>query len=232
MILLESAASIPEEIVRLISPLSEQLMQSRFVDSVARTRAAQPVLARMTDYLEQTGIIGIHYTRAVPADISASGLICATGAERRAWFLEKYADHFSHSELRAIKAAWQQFFTERQNSVRDSKVFFCLTMRALLNGGAAPLLENFGGEAINMPLVGLPRITDKIRVLGSPLIVRCGLKPSRLRGSWDHPAAVVWLSAFHTRLNPQAALYDVDVYTTSSISPEDVISVETAAEWA
>jgi hypothetical protein len=232
MISFESAASIPDDIVHMIEPLKGQLMQARFVDSVARTRSAQPVLARMTQYLEQTGIIGIHYTRAVPGDISAGGLICATGAERRAWFLEKYGHHFRDCELETIKAAWRQYFTDCQNSVRDSKVFFCLTMKALVNGGAAPLLENFGGEAINMPLVGLPGITDKIRSLGSPLIVKCALKPSELHCSWDYHAAVVWLSAYHTQINSQAALYDVDVYTTSSIPPQDIISIEVAKEWA
>jgi hypothetical protein len=230
MISLESAPSIPGDILRLIKPLEEELMQSRSIDSVARGRNAQPVLARMNEHLEDSGIVGIHYTRAVPEDISASGLVCATGAQRRAWFLAKYGHHFCSPELEAIKAAWRQYFTGCQNSARDNKVFFNLTATALKDGGAAPLLEYFGGEAINMPLVGLPKITEKIKHLGSPLIVKCGLKPSRLLGCWTYPAAVVWLSAYHKQLNSRAVLYDVDVYATSTVRPENIISIEIATE--
>ena len=140
MISLESAASIPNEIVRLIQPLQQELMQYRYIDSVARTRKAQTALSTITDYLEGKGIIGIHYTRAVPGDISANGLICCTGAQRRALFLKKYGHLFSDSELEDIKTAWEKFFKQGQNSVRDNRVYFTLTTKALTDGGAAALI--------------------------------------------------------------------------------------------
>jgi len=228
---LESGALIPEEIVRLIQPLNEELMNNRYVDSFARLPKFQRVLARMTDYLEKHRIICVHYTRAVPEDILAAGLICATGAQRRTWFMEKYGNLFCDPEREAIKTAWRQYFKQAQNAARDNKVFFNLSTTALRNGGAGPLLENFGGEAINMPLLDLPRIKQKLNSLGSPLIVKCALKPSRLLGCWEYPAAVVWLSAYQTKVNPKAALYDVDVYTTSSVLPEDIITIDNATRW-
>lgn len=107
-----------------------------------------------------------------------NGLSCATGGQRRAEFLKKHGHQFGASQLESIKAKWQNSFTPKQDSVRDNRVFFNFTTSAIANGGAAELLENFGGEVINMPLTDLPEISQIIRSLGSLLLVKSLLKPS------------------------------------------------------
>lgn len=111
-------------------------------------------------------------------------------------------------------------------------MYFNLTPKALTAGGAKPLLELFGGETIYMGLLQLPDILAKIRTFGTPLVVRCRLRPSALIGCWEHPAALVWLSAYHISVNPKANLYDVDVYSPAAIPPKDILSIETPTSWA
>lgn len=231
MIALDSAESIPPELRARLKRLLGSLLRDRYVDSFARTPEAQAVMAEMNDYLESRSVVGIHYTRANPHEIERGGLTCGPGANRRKWFLNEFGHHFSRREIEAIKSAWRKRYDAHENSLRDHRVFFNFTRSALTNGGATPLLENFGGETIYMGLLDLPDILAKSRSFGSPLIVRCRLKISALQACWEFPAALVWLSAYHVAVNPHARLYDVDVFSPAPIPPEDILSIETATAW-
>lgn len=216
---------IPKNLLKEVKPIHGELMRARYIDSVARLESARSVLKVLSEYLEQRGIVGIHYTRAESASILAKGLVCTKGAERRRWFLETYGHHFTREERRSIERAWRAYFEPDQNAVRDSRIWFNLP-KVEIDGGADPLLRHFGGETIYMPLVDLGTVADKIRSFGEPLVVKCRLVPSQLIGFWEFPAALVWLSGHHVRINPNAGLYGVDVYVTQDVPPSDILSVE------
>ncbi len=230
-IALDSIAAMPPALRKVMKPLRDDFLRHHHVDSFARRPAARDVMTKLAAYLDERGVIGIHYTRAEREDIATGGLICGAGAIRRTWFLERYGNRFSPGEIKAIKAGWRKRYDAHENSIRDHRVFFNLTSQALTSGGAEPLLKNFGGETIFMGLLDLPEIMAKMRTLGSPLIVKCRLQPSRLVSIWERPAALVWLSAYHATVNREAALYDVDVHTTASLPRSDIISVELATVW-
>jgi hypothetical protein len=117
------------------------------------------------------------------------------------------------------------------NSARDNMIWFNLSPQAMENGDAGPLLEHYGGEVVYMPLTNLGSISLKIRDIGQPLVVKCRLNPNQINGFWEYPIALVWLSAYHTKINPNARFYDQDIYSTTAIPLQDILSVETAQKW-
>lgn len=226
-IYVDSLTQLPNSISSLLKTSDANFLNSYCIDELARDSYSLNIIQQaISDFLEEEGVVAYHYTRANKKSIEENGLISQEGNQRRQWFLDTYGYLFTPDEISIIKDLWNDYFIKSQNSPRDWRIWFNHTKQALSNGGAGPLLENFGGEIINMPLSQHPSISPKLKQIGEPLIVHCLLKPSIINGFWEYPSAVVWLSTYHRSINPDACFYDVDVYTKVSIPPEDIIMIE------
>jgi hypothetical protein len=230
---LDSLDQLPVHISAMLMSLRTDFLNIRCIDDLVRdSRHIDTIQRAITDFLEETGVVAYHYTRAHKKSIQDNGLFVQEGSQRRQWFLDTYGHLFTPDEISVIRTTWDRYFTKYQDSLRNGKICFNHTKDALTNGGAGPLLENFGGEMIYMPLGEHSSISSKIKQIGEPLIVHCRLKPSLINGSWDYPSAVVWLSTYHRTINPVACSYDVDINTQVSVPPEDIIKIESVTTWA
>ena len=191
----DSLDQFPDHISAMLLPFRVDFLNENYIDSLVRDlHRLDAVQQAMTEFLEENGVVAYHYTRAYRQSIQDNGLLIQQGSYRRQWFLDTYGHLFTSDEISVIKAAWKKYFTESQDACRDGRIWFNHTKNALSNGGAGPLLENFGGEMIYMPLDKHSSISAKIKQMGEPLIVHCRLKPSVINGYWDYPSAVAWLS--------------------------------------
>ena len=232
-IYVDSLDQLPDHISVMLLPLRNEFLKANYIDSLVRDLHHLDAIQRaMTEFLEENGVVAYHYTRAYRQSIQSNGLLIQQGSQRRQWFLDTFGHLFTPDEISAIRTTWDRYFTKYQDSLRDGKICFNHTKDALTNGGAEPLLENFGGEMIYMPFDEHSSISSKIKQIGDPLIVYCSLKPSLINGSWDYPSAVVWLSTYHRTINPEARLYDVDINTQVSVPPEDIIKIESVTSWS
>jgi len=231
-IYVDSLDQLPNNISAMLSPFRTDFLNENYIDSLVRDLHHLDAVQRaMTEFLEENGVVAYHYTRADKQSIQSNGLLIQQGSQRRKCFLDTFGHLFTPDEISVIRTTWDGYFTKYQDSLRDRRIWFNHTKNALSNGGAGPLLENFGGEMIYMPLDEHSSISTKIKQIGEPLIVHCRLRPSSINGFWEYPAAVVWLSTYHIAVNPEACLYDVDTYTQASVPPEDIIKIETATSW-
>jgi hypothetical protein len=224
---LETPPLFPNHITPLIEPLKKELLSAQPIHNITSNEKYTHIIETITEHLEQSQVIGFHHTRAEPETISNGGLICRSGQEQRTWFLDNYGQLFSAAEIMEIKTAWDQYFTREQTSARDHRIFFTFTKIGLQTGDANRLLENFGGEAVYMPLDSLSSVSKKIKSIGVPLIVSFKIQPSRTYGFWGkHAAAIIWLSKYRHQINPEASQIDTDAHTRSSIPIDDIITIE------
>lgn len=109
---------------------------------------------------------------------------------------------------------------------RDHKIFFNLTTVALFNGGAESLLQYYGGEQVYMPLKGFPSIAKKIQNIGSPLLIKAILDPSRLKLFDYEDIAKIAISSYHRLLRSDASQCDHDVYQIEPVYPSQIEIVD------
>lgn len=83
-----------------------------------------------------SGVVGVHYTRAMPERIAKEGLVAISGSIRRTEFLEEFGHLFTEQQRQKIVTAWEGYFTPTQSAIRDEKVWFNFTGFALVQGGA------------------------------------------------------------------------------------------------
>ena len=223
--------SIPKKILPLFESVRDDLTKNNYIDKLARSGKFLSILQKLHNFLEENEVIAIHYTRSFRDSILSKGLILQNGNDRRNSFIKEHGHLFADAEISLIEHAYEEYFSHEQNKVRDGRIWFNYSTMALNDGGAERLLRNYGGEAVYMPLAELAGVREKIQRIGEPLIVKCKIKPSFINGFWDFPSALVWLSSYHIHINPNARFFDVDIYVTQDIPPEDIITVETVQPW-
>jgi hypothetical protein len=79
-----------------------------------------------------------------------------------------------------------------------------------------------------MPLARDEEIAAIFQTIGQPLIVECALAVERLHAFPEIPWGRTWLSTYHVSINQNALQYDVDVYSTESVPPNQVVSIRVA----
>jgi hypothetical protein len=159
-----------EDFEELTKPVFESRVKRAVIEGGSRLQAHVPLLQHIEnseEYLaheplleivreldaicESEGIVGVHYTRAIREQISSQGLLTRSDEERRNEFLETHGHRFTQAQRQRLIAGWASYFDEKQNGIRDGRVWFNLTRRAMSNGGAEPLLSHYGGEVVYMP---------------------------------------------------------------------------------
>lgn len=192
------------------------------IESLLDDSTMSCLIEEIDSYCRSNSIIGYHYTRAIPDEIASVGLISRKGTEIRNNFISKYERLFTKEELRKIKEAWDMHFCIEQQEFRDNLIFFNFTLKELHSFGSEPLLSNFGGEQIYMPLQEIDIIGDKIKNIGVPLILKCVLDPSNLHTFHEHPWGRIAISTYHFRINNDIIRDDQDGYQKVNVSPENI----------
>lgn len=219
---LSTLAGFPSFFFDEMEKLTELLLNTEYKDEWVENPVIQDLIERITNFSKDYKIIGYHYTRADKDDILKGGLKSRTGQEIRETFLSRYGKLFTPEELNTIKNAWETYFNKTMIDCRDHKIFFNLTTVALFNGGAESLLQYYGGEQVYMPLKGFPSIAKKIQNIGSPLLIKAILDPSRLKLFDYEDIAKIAISSYHRLLRSDASQCDRDVYQIEPVLPNQI----------
>ncbi|MEN9445762.1 MAG: hypothetical protein RL728_274, partial [Bacteroidota bacterium] len=164
--------------------------------------------------------------RAFPNEIQNNGLSCRQGNEIRALFIQNFGKLFTEEEIITIKNIWKNFYNKQQQDIRDNRLFFNFTTIGLKNFGGEPLLNHFGGEQVYMPLKDLSEICNKIKNIGSPLILKCTLDPNKIITYFDNPWGRIAISSYHCKINPEAHQDDQDGFQYQNVNPENIEIIE------
>ncbi|MGJ1327471.1 hypothetical protein [Sphingobacterium multivorum] len=219
---LNNLEGIPAKYLKKLSACKETFIDNDFMDSIKEDPRISSLIENIDNYCKNKRIIGFHYTRAIATDIAKNGLACRTGTEIRSSFLKQYYKIFESHELELIKDIWSKNFDEEDKSTRDSRLYFNFTTSALDDYGAEPLLRNFGGEQVYMPLQELKGISSKIMNIGEPLILKCSLDPQNIKTFYEHPWGRIAVSTFHLMLNPNAYRDDQDGCQFVDVKADDI----------
>ncbi len=219
---LNNLSGIPANFLKELKRHDRVFKENIFIETILEDIPLLSLVKEIDAFCCDRLIVGFHYTRAISDEIAMSGLSCRTGEEIRRAFISKYSTIFTESELQQIKSEWKAHFDIQSQKSRDNLIFFNFTTCALNNYGAEPLLSNFGGEQVYMPLQDLPGIGEKIKNIGIPLILKCILKHSNLKTFFKYPWGRIAVSSYHCNINPEAIQFDQDGYQTVAVNPNDI----------
>ncbi|EOZ96175.1 hypothetical protein A33Q_2768 [Indibacter alkaliphilus LW1] len=220
---LDSLNGIPSEFLERLQNFDSEFQNNRFLENLFSNSDISNLIEEINNYCLKNQIFGYHYTRAIPNEIQMKGLTCRKGDDIRNSFLTNFGHNFTQEELAEIKKTWFNHFDAQQKKSRDSRLFFNFTTIALKELGAEPLLSNFGGEQIYMPIQELKGIGAKIKSLGKPLILKCKLDPNKIETFYELPWGRIAVSKYHCKINPKA---NQDGYQFIDVKPENIEIIE------
>lgn len=219
---LEDPMSLPAGIQRKLSDHHDHFSRMEYLDDLREIGGIGKLIKDIDAFCCENIVIGYHYTRAVPEDILASGLLPRTGEQIRSQFLDRFGNMFSLQQISAMRQSWDSYFNARARSRRDLLLWFNFTKKALSDGGARLLLKYYGGEQIHFCIDEIPGVAEKLASIGQPLILRCKLDPNRIRTTIEYPWGSIAVSAYHKRANPQASMLDQDGRQCDPVSPSQI----------
>lgn len=223
---LDNLNGIPTEFLKRLQNFDSEFQKNKFSENLLSNSDISKVIEDINNYCLKNQIFGYHYTRAIPNEILMTGLICRKGDDIRNSFLTNFGHIFTEEELVKIKKAWLNHFDAQQKKSRDGRIFFNFTTIAINEFGAEPLLSNFGGEQIYMPIQELKEIGDKIKNIGSPLILKCKLDPNKIETYYERPWGRIAVSKYHCKINLEAHQDDQDGFQIIDVKPENIEIIE------
>jgi len=218
---LEDLTGLPTDFVLRLKIHNEIFKKFKFLDKFDYGDIHQLIID-IDNFCLENRIIGYHYTSAIENDILEKGLLIRTGEEIRQDFMKRYFRLFTTEEKNQIVAHWNKRFDKEDSEIRDSIIFFNFTKGALLEGGAEHLLTYYGGEQIYFPLFNLPHIGEKLKNIGTPMILKCTLNPNDITTFIEYPWGKITVSSYHRMVNPDADVVDQDGYQKIGVSPENI----------
>lgn len=219
---LNNLTGIPKHFLNNLNRFDTIFQKAEVLDEVLQDLDILEIMMEIDHYCTNCNVIGFHYTRALPESLLTSGLLSRNGAEIRHSFISQHSHFFNPDEIKLIKREWESYFIERQKEFRDKMIFFNFTTSALKNRGAEPLLNNYGGEQVYMPIEHLEIIGHKIRNIGKPLILKCVLKPADVNMYKEFSWGRIAVSTYHNWKNQDATREDQDGYQTLMVKPENI----------
>lgn len=227
---LRNPSAIPPHLISELESFKVRLAREEFLESLLEHSHFLAIASELNDLCDREGVVGFHFTRSFSEKIKSQGLLSSTGAERRAAFLRQHGALFTAVQVDRIQKFWAEYFDSQQDQVRDHRIWFNLTLKALSEGGANRLLAHFGGEVVYMPLSSNDEIARVLYQIGRPLVVECDLDTSKLRTSAEYPWGEVLLSSYHRTINRDAHVLDCDCRMRESLPAAPVLHIQEATD--
>lgn len=219
---LDNLDGLPKEFLDELKNIKILFQKTNSFEDLLDYYVIENLMFRINEYCLGNNIFGFHFTRAIYEEMSKTGLTCRSGKEIRECFITKHGDKFSLEEISDIKKAWKGQFNSQQSKARDKRLFFNFTTAALDNYGAEPLLTNFGGEQVYFPLQDFDKISDRIKEIGEPFILKCKLNPNEVQTFRDNSWGRIAVSTYHCRVNSSACQEDQDGYQEINVIPQNI----------
>jgi len=213
---------LPETFRERLNSIKAICRNEEFSEELVQHPDVRNLVIDIDSYCTQNRVMGIHYTRAIRADIEQKGLLIRTGAEIRDEFIQRFGHKFEVDELEWLQTKWSSH-QAKQSDIRDSMLWFNFTLTAYGGSGSEYLLGMYGGEQIHMGIKFDTPIGSKLACIGEPLIVKCALNPRKVKTFIEHPWGKILVSSFHLSVAPGAYRIDQDGKITHSILPQDLV---------
>lgn len=222
---LNDLKGIPKDYIEELQTFNVLFKENVFLEDLLSNYSINNLVERINEFCLKNQIFGYHYTRAIPDELIRTGLTCRKGDDIREAFIANFGNQFTEDEKLKIKEKWNNHF-EFQKKNRDNRLFFNFTTIELENYGAEPLLSNYGGEQVYLPLCDLPGIGEKIKCIGTPLILKCKLDPNNINTFHERTWGRIAVSSYHCQLNNEAIQFDQDGYQYNNVKPENIEIIE------
>lgn len=219
---LENLDGISEVIINRLKRFDSLFTDCECLENYYDNDDILQLIIDIDDYCLKNRIIGYHYTNAIENDILEKGIILRNGKEIRNDFITRHFHLFTKSEQNRIIQKWNEYFDEDDVNCRDNIVFFNFTKTALFNGGAELLLNYYGGEQIFLPIYEEPKIGDKLKKIGIPMILKCILNPNDINTFIEYPWGKIVISSYNRIKNPNACVVDQDGYQRCEVKPDKI----------
>jgi hypothetical protein len=214
---LDNLEGLPDRFIHRLIKIRRLFVSFDHLESIEKMDQVQNLISEIDSYCSENMINGFHFTRADIKEIEDNGLLVRTGSDIRDIFLKSHGHLFSSKETETILKAWKASFSDD-----DKQIFFNFTQNALNNGGAELLLTYYGGEQIYSPLYQLKGIGNKLKKIGTPIIVKCKLNPRAIKTFLEKPWGKIAVSSYHRTQNSNASKIDQDGYQFISVPPSDI----------
>lgn len=219
---LQRPETLPENFRLRLNSIRAICRNEEFSENLVDHPDVRNLVIDIDSYCMQNRVLGIHYTRAIRADIEQKGLLIRTGAEIRDEFTQRFGDRFKADELEWLQNKWLSHQV-KQSDIRDLMLWFNFTLTEFGGSGSEYLLGMYGGEQIHMGIEFDTPIGVKLANIGEPLIIKCALDPHKVDTFAENPWGKILVSSFHLSVEPEAYRIDQDGKVTHSILPEDVV---------
>lgn len=90
---------LPEALRLRLSSIESLCRNEKFSEELVKLPEVRNVVIELDNYCMQRRVLGIHYTRAIRADIEQKGLLVRTGAEIRDEFVQRFGHRFEAYEM-------------------------------------------------------------------------------------------------------------------------------------
>lgn len=211
---------------------SEALRADAWIESLLQDEPYRSAVAELEAFIRAHRVIGYHCTKEpAPGFYERQGLRILDLNRQQSEFLELHGHHFSAAEVVDMRCRWADYFGKQQAAARSGKVWFCLAHNQVVGSGTDRLFSLFGGEAVYMPLAGVPPLVEKLRAIGRPVVIEVSLVPDELRVFSPIAFAFNAISLAHRRRKPTAPLAGYEGYVSGDIEPSRILRVTPQAEF-
>ncbi len=225
---LENLNGLPQEFIKRLNTFDGIFKSCNYFEEYESNTDIKQLTIKIDKFCQNNQIIGYHYTNAIKDDILKNGLLVRTGEDIRIAFVERHFHLFTEEEQATILIAWKDYFGETAIQYRDSRIFFNFTLNGLQNQGADLLLNYYGGEQVYFPLYRLPQIGEKLKRMGTSMILKCILTPNNIETFWgnpdlyNYPWGRIAISSYHRLRNRDAYVEDQDGFQRTDVKPENI----------
>lgn len=219
---LNNLSGISSKLLADLAKHNNAFKTAEFLEDLIEEPKIAIVLQNLDEYCNERSIVGYHCTNAIPEEIAIVGLTCRSGEEIRSAFLKKHGKLFTVQELEIINEAWEKEFGSRVKTIRDNRIYFNFTTKEIGRSGSELLLNYFGGEQVYWPIYRLKSISNKIKNIGIPMILKCVLVPKNLKTYSKYAFGRIAISSYHSMLNPHAHRHDEDGNQNVNVKPENI----------
>ncbi|MGH8497419.1 MAG: hypothetical protein ACRERV_01195 [Methylococcales bacterium] len=169
---LQQPELLPKAFVQRLDAIASLCREHEFSEALVKLPEVSVLVQDQDGYCMERRIVGIHYTRSIRQDIESKGLLVRTGNEIQKDFLDRFSHLFDPDEIDFLVKKWNSH-QETQADVRDLRLWFNFTTKALGGSGTEYLLGLYGGEQISMGIEFGTSIGQKLANIGEPLLGAC-----------------------------------------------------------
>ena len=219
---LDDLNGLPLEFVKRLSAFDEIFKNSNYFEDYENNADIKRLTIEIDKFCQTNKIIGYHYTNAIKEDVFKNGLLIRNGEDIHNAFVEKHFHLFTEEEQATILKGWNYLREKNAAKYRDNLVFFNFTLDGLQNSGADLLLHYYGGEQVYFPLYRQPQISEKLKKIGTPMILKCILNPKNIKTFWENQWGRIAVSSYHRLKNQDACVEDLDGSQQTAVQPENI----------